>query len=82
MTIQIDIDEDVQELIRQRIASGAFRDASEVVSFALRNSDDTGQPKPVDEKKSFYRLIRESPLMGSGVEFERIQGFPREIDFE
>lgn len=65
MTIHITQPE-IEAIIQQRLQSGAFRDAEEVILDALRSSKtppaamEQGGPDP--DKKSLARFFAESPL--------------------
>jgi hypothetical protein len=49
---------------------------------ALKASPDSDMP-PTDRprKQSFTQFLIESPLAGSGLEFERIRDYPRPVEF-
>ncbi|MGO9261663.1 MAG: hypothetical protein ACLQU1_35970 [Bryobacteraceae bacterium] len=72
MTIEITRPE-VEALIQQRLESGAFLDAEDVILQALRSSE----PPP---KKSLVQFFRESPLVGLELEFERDRDTGRDVD--
>jgi len=75
MTIQITKPE-VEALINQRLQSGAFKDAEDVILQALQSS----QP-PVPEKppvKDIEELF--APLRGTNLDFNRKPSIGRPID--
>lgn len=73
MTIEITRPE-VEALIQQRLKSGAFLDAEDVILQALRSSE------PPPPKKSLVQFCRESPLVGLELEFERDRDTGRDVD--
>lgn len=81
MTIEIHQPE-LEALIRQRMASGKFQSVEDVLIQALKAVPDADMP-PTDHprKQSFTQFLMESPLAGSGVEFERIRDYPRRVEF-
>lgn len=73
MTIEITRPE-VEALIQQRLKSGAFMDAEDVIFQALRSS---APPAP---KKSLVQFFRDSPLVGLELEFDRDKDIGRDVD--
>ena len=73
MTIEITRPE-VEALIQQRLKSGAFMDAEDVILQALRSSE------PPPAKKSFVQFFRDSPLVGLELEFERDKDTGRDVN--
>ena len=73
MTIEITRPE-VEALIQQRLKSGAFMDAEDVILQALRSSE------PPTPKKSLVQFFRDSPLVGLELEFERDKDAGRDVD--
>ena len=80
MTIQITKPE-VEALIKQRLQSGAFKDAEDVIMQALQSS----QPKPQTTQqlegppaKNIEELF--APLRGLNIEFSRNPSTGRPVD--
>jgi hypothetical protein len=77
MTIEIHQPE-IEALIEQRMASGAFQDVEEMLLYALKSA-----PVPsADEqlKKNFVQFLMDSPLPGSGLDLESIGYYPLLVD--
>jgi hypothetical protein len=69
---------EIEALIEQRMASGAFHDVEEVLLHALKSA-----PIPHIEKqpkKNFAQFLIDSPLPGSGLELERIKDYPSPVE--
>ncbi len=81
MTIEIHQPE-LEALIQQRMASGRFQSIEDVLLQALKTSPDADMP-PIDtpRKQSLTQFLMESPLAGSGLDFERIRDNPRPVEF-
>jgi hypothetical protein len=81
MTIEI-YQPELEALIQRRMASGKFKSVEDVLMHALKASPDSDMP-PTDRprKQSFTQFLIESPLAGSGLEFERIRDYPRPVEF-
>ena len=65
---------EIEALIEQRMATGAFPSVEAVLLHALKTS-----PAPAVEnrpKQNFADFIMESPLRGSGIVLERIKDYP------
>ncbi len=71
MTIQITKPE-IEALINQRLQSGGFKDAEDVVFQALQSSPPTAamtqQPNDASEPKNMFELF--APLRGLNIDFE------------
>jgi len=70
MTIQI-TNPQVEALINQRLQTGGFKDAEDVVFQALQSSPPnaaTTQPSQVSEAKNMFELF--APLRGLNIDFE------------
>jgi hypothetical protein len=70
---------EIEALIEQRMATGAFPDVEAVLLHALKSS-----PTPKAEKhpkQNFADFIMESPLHGSGIELERIKDYTVPVKF-
>ncbi len=72
---------ELEEIIRERMATGEFEDVEDVLLQALRNSPidqpSCSQRKP---KKSLGQFLLESPLRDSGMTVERQKDYPRAVD--
>jgi hypothetical protein len=65
---------EIEALIEQRMATGAFQSVEAVLLHALKSA-----PVPSAEKRPKQNLadfLMESPLRGSGIELERIKDYP------
>jgi hypothetical protein len=67
VTIEIHQPE-IEALIEQRLASGAFEDVEALLLRALKTAPVPAAAKP--PKQNFADFIMESPLRGSGIEIE------------
>jgi hypothetical protein len=77
MTIQITKPE-VEALINERLRSGAFKDAEDVILQALQSSPQAG-PQPGEQPvKSIEELF--APLRGLNLEFPRNPSTGRPVD--
>jgi len=77
MTIQITKPE-VEALINQRLQSGAFKDAEDVILQALQSS-----PPPAAEEqpaRSLLQVIEAARGLGEGVDFSRNPSNGRPVD--
>jgi hypothetical protein len=80
MTIHITQPE-IEALIQERLRSGAFRDAEEVILDALRSSAESSRrPQSKQGRKSLAQLFAESPLKGLDLRFERNQDTGRPVN--
>lgn len=73
---------EIEAIIQQRLQTGAFRDAEEVILDALRSSRDplgASQSDPGPGRKSLARLFAESPLKGLDLNIERSQDTGRPV---
>ena len=83
MTIQINKPE-VEALINQRLQSGAFKDAEDVILQALKSSSGSAAPEAVTPlrpagRKSLAQLFADSPLKGLDIDFERDPDYGRDV---
>lgn len=81
MTIEVHQPE-LEALIQQRMASGAFQDVEEVLMHALRSSSVPGnslESEPVG-RKSLAQLFAESPFRGTDLDFPRDPSPLRRVD--
>ena len=77
MTIEIHQPE-LEAMIQERMASGRFRNVEEVLIAALKAVPEEEIPKP--RKKNFTQFLRDSPLWGSNIGFERPKDDPQPIE--
>ena len=76
---------DVEAVIRERMKSGGFHDAEDVVRQALWQTKEmpshtsTLQPPPASPRKSLAQLFAESPFKGLDIDFEREQDYGRDV---
>ena len=76
MTIEIGPED--EKLIQEKLQSGAFRSVDEIIHRALVSlPTESSSPKP---KKSLYQVMRESPLVGLDITFERQKDYSRPVD--
>jgi hypothetical protein len=77
MIIEINKPE-LEDLIRERMASGEFQDVEDVLIQALKSSLANERPTPPRmPKKSLGQFLLESPLRDSGLKLERQRDYPR-----
>ena len=77
MTIQITKPE-VEEMINQRLQSGAFKDAEDVILQALQSSSPTAPLPSVPPAKDIVELF--APLRGLNLDFGRNPSTGRPVD--
>jgi len=77
MTIQITRPE-VEDLINQRLQSGAFKDAEDVILQALQSSTPTTPRSDVPPAKDIVELF--APLRGLHLDFSRNPSTGRPVD--
>ncbi len=78
MTIEIHQPE-IEALIRQQMATGAFPDVEAVLLHALKSvPPPAAKTKP---KQNLADFLMESPLRGSGIVIERIKDYPVPVEF-
>ncbi len=71
---------DIESLIRERINSGAFHNAEDVVGHALwHTSTIPSPPKPRVPRRSLATLFAESPFRGLEIDFDREQDYGGDI---
>jgi hypothetical protein len=83
MTIQINKPE-VEALINQRLQSGAFKDAEDVILQALKSSSAAEAPATITPRrpagrKSLAQLFADSPFKGLDIDFERDPDYGRDV---
>ena len=73
---------ELENLIRERMASGEFQNVEDVLMQALQSSPAAKQPaaRPRESKKSLGQFLLESPLRDSGLKLERQRDYPRPVD--
>ena len=69
---------ELESLIRDRMSTGQFADAEEVLLHAMRTSPRSA-PHSVPQI-SFAQLLLDSPLPGSGLNLKRPPDYPRVLD--
>jgi hypothetical protein len=77
MTIEIQNPE-LEELIRQRMATGGFQNVEEALLVALRPANAATQTH--SSKQRLGQFLLESPLRNSGLKLKRQKDYPRPID--
>ena len=78
MTIEIH-EPELEEMIRERMESGRFRDVEDILLQALKTSIEPS-PESEEPKESLTAFLMKSPLRGSGLEVERVKDYPRPIE--
>jgi hypothetical protein len=70
---------ELENLIRERMASGEFQNVEDVLMQALKSSPAGEQQpaRPQKPKKSLGQFLLESPLRDSGLKLERQRDYPR-----
>ena len=69
---------EIEALIEQRMATGAFPNVEAVLLHVLKSA-----PGPVagsKQKQNLAEFLMESPLRGSGIEIERIKDYPVPVE--
>ncbi len=78
MTIQLTPED--EELIQERLRSGAFHSVAEVIHHALVSSalpEGAAPPKP---RKNLADVLSQPPFAGSELNLERIRDYPKPLD--
>jgi hypothetical protein len=83
MTIEITRPE-VEALIQQRLQSGGFSDAEDMIFQALRFSEPSAGTEPFTHRKfdNLADLLRNSPLAGANLDLSRSEDYPRLVEIE
>jgi hypothetical protein len=83
MTIEITRPE-VEALIEQRLRSGVFSDAEDVIFQALRSFEPpAGANLPAHRKfDNLADLLLNSPFAGANLDLERSPDYPRPVEIE
>jgi hypothetical protein len=73
---------ELEDLIRERMASGEFQTVEDVLIQALKASPAGEHPSapPKKPKKSLGQFLLESPLRDSGLKLERQRDYPGSAD--
>lgn len=73
---------ELENLIRERMATGEFQNVEDVLMQALKPSAVCEQPTvpPPVPKKSLGQFLLESPLRDSGLKLERQRDYPRSAE--
>jgi hypothetical protein len=79
MTIQINRPE-VEALINQRLKSGAFKDAEDVILKALQSSPPTPQPEAAHPHRSLQDVFEAVRGLADDIEFRRNPSTGRPVD--
>jgi len=81
MTIEIH-EPELENLIRERMATGGFQNVEDVLMHALKSSPVSERPPTLARKpkKNLAQFLLESPLRDSGLKLERQRDYPRPID--
>jgi hypothetical protein len=77
MIIEIHTPE-LEDLIRDRMASGEYQDVEDVLMQALKAAESA--PVAPKSKKRFGQFLLESPLRDSELKLERKNDFPRSVE--
>lgn len=69
---------ELENLIRERMASGEYQNIEDVLIEALMPLTESNQTaQPASPKKRLGQFLLESPLRGSGLKVERQKDYPR-----
>ena len=73
---------EIENLIREWMARGAFQNVEDVLMRPLKSSHAVEQPAapPRKPKKSLGQFLLESPLRDLGLKLERQRDYPRPVD--
>ena len=77
MTIQLTPED--EELIQERLRSGAFHSVAEVIHHALVSSP-LPASAPKKPRKNLADVLSEPPFAGSELNLERIRDYPKPLD--
>ena len=69
-----------EQLVRQRLQSGSFQTAEEVVHHALIADQQQNAPAPSKQKLTLSEFFLQSPLAGSELDLERSKDTGRDIE--
>jgi len=72
---------ELEDLIRERMATGEFQDVEDFLIQALKSSlVDAAVMSQRQPRQPLGQFLLESPLRGSGIKIERQKDYPRPID--
>lgn len=71
---------ELESLILDRMSTGRFADAEDVLLHAMRTSLNIQPAPPSVPQVSFAQFLLDSPLPGSGLNLERQPDYPRVLD--
>ena len=79
MTIELKPED--EKLIQEKLQTGAFHSAEEVIHRALVSLPTLeASPQPTRPRRSLVDVLSESPFAGSALNLERIIDYPRPLD--
>lgn len=71
---------ELEALILQRLQSGAFQNAEDLILHALKTSEPKGRTvQEVAQARNLAELFANSPFVGLGMDFEQYKDVSREI---
>ncbi|MGI8741445.1 MAG: hypothetical protein ACR2NN_02530 [Bryobacteraceae bacterium] len=81
----VELRPETERLVQEELQIGHFRTLDELIIngvYALREKSKSTRPieAPRKPRKSFYQLMRESPLVGLELQFERQKDFDRPVE--
>ncbi len=79
MTITLSTED--EQIIRQRLDSGQFHSADEVIHHALLADRQSSIPAPPKQQTTLSEFFLQSPFAGSELDLERDKDAGRDIEF-
>jgi Arc/MetJ-type ribon-helix-helix transcriptional regulator len=78
----IDVKPETRELVQDEIRRGHFRSVDEIIVEGVnaRREKYPAEPAAAKSRKPLYDLLTQPPFAGSGLEIERQNDHPRDID--
>lgn len=76
----IDIQPDTQELVQEEIRRGHFHSVDEMIVEGVNAWHEKHAVETAKPRKHLYDLLTQPPFAGSGLEIERQEDYPRDID--
>jgi hypothetical protein len=76
----IELQPEVEALLRQRMERGGFNSVEEVLEAIVKSTTEAEGPASGRPKPNFAQFLMESPLPGSGLVLERTIDYPRTVD--
>ena len=81
----VELKPETERLVQEELQNGHFQTVDELIVKgvqALREKSRQGQPiqEPRKPRKSFYQLMRESPLVGLELNFDRQHDYDRPVE--